>query len=813
MSVKYINIVHHSHTDFGYTDHPLRARELQRRYIDDVVDYTLGSLDKSPPFAWTCETLIPVWDWWQAASSAEQERFLRALDAGVLDVMGLPFNITAFLSAMEWDYMMDWIPRELWDRMRINCAMQNDVNGLHTGGIMKLMDRGIHSLWIGPNTYNALPPLPTPGAFWWKMPDGRRLFVWLNASYCDGYFIFNPNWRQGPVPNSTDLRYRPPREGEMFNINEESMYKSHALCVKNIAMIEGSGPPNAELSRDGFTQNKIYGSYPYANLCVSVTNQWRIDNDPPFYPLRSFVEKWNGLGLKPQLRLTTASQAMAYIREEAGNSPAEYSGEWPDWWANGTPSLPVELSLSRKAKRILESARSPVFGGTTWQETTMKDAALYNLCMFDEHTYGSWAGTARPYSFEARSGRAEKDIFAYRALDSAQALLAAKTARLYDVREEGIFIINPDTNPYSGWIELPANCLRGAYSGMKNYKTGGFIPFEFIDGNGDFTRPVSPDHISDEDISETFADKLPRQLVRAWLEKLPPCSVARFIPGDGDPQDMPSPIPNPEILTDSQGWPVYARIGDTLLFDSEPGGFLSITAKGFGPRWIFKDIFIEENPEERQKMAAERLSQIPAEYPWITERTENDHELVFTQKFSHPSLTWGKRILRIYKAENKVAAALRLNRRSNHHPEIYYASFEAVQNAGIPMISNAGGVFVPGSQIPGSCMDYYAIDGWVFYQIPGGGKQGENGWLISSRDAAVVSFNYPHVSQRIHQFPRSAPKVLFMLFNNTWDTNFAADSHGVMEFTFDIAPCDDVRHAEALAWSLTTAPVVAVNLR
>jgi hypothetical protein len=77
----------------------------------------------------------------------------------------------------------------------------------------------------------------------------------------------------------------------------------------------------------------------------------------------------------------------------------------------------------------------------------------------------------------------------------------------------------------------------------------------------------------------------------------------------------------------------------------------------------------------------------------------------------------------------------------------------------------------------------------------------------------VVSFGQPNVSQRINRFPENAGTALFMLFNNTWDTNFAADSHGIMEFTFDIAHCPSVESAEGLAVSLAASPVVAVNLR
>ena len=58
-----------------------------------------------------------------------------------------------------------------------------------------------------------------PTAFWWKMPDGRRLFVWLGDHYTRGfYYFYADTWRRGPVPESTDTRYRPARPGELFAV-------------------------------------------------------------------------------------------------------------------------------------------------------------------------------------------------------------------------------------------------------------------------------------------------------------------------------------------------------------------------------------------------------------------------------------------------------------------------------------------------------------------------------------------------------------------------------------------------------------------
>jgi alpha-mannosidase len=77
------------------------------------------------------------------------------------------------------------------------------VNGFPRAGAKALLDRGIHRLFTGINEDSGGPPFRRPSAFWWKQPDGRRLFVWLNQGYGSGFDFFErAEWRRGPVPRA-----------------------------------------------------------------------------------------------------------------------------------------------------------------------------------------------------------------------------------------------------------------------------------------------------------------------------------------------------------------------------------------------------------------------------------------------------------------------------------------------------------------------------------------------------------------------------------------------------------------------------------
>jgi hypothetical protein len=126
-----------------------------------------------------------------------------------------------------------------------------------------------------------------------------------------------------------------------------------------------------------------------------------------------------------------------------------------------------------------------------------------------------------------------------------------------------------------------------------------------------------------------------------------------------------------------------------------------------------------------------------------------------------------------------------------------------------PQATCGGRPFEPfHDQLPGTCRDYFGIDGWVQYTTP----QGQ--WLWVSRDAPLVSFGGAQVLQHLTDPPKDLYHVAAMVFNNFWYTNFVGDSHGVMEFQFDLrwtpqplSPDDVARHVE----SLWLEPPVVIN--
>ncbi len=788
--IKRVDLVMHSHTDIGYTDHPLVTRKRQMQYLDIAVDAVLATKDAPQPekFYWTAEATHCVDDWWREATPARREAMLRAIRTGQLEITAMAMNQTPLMNRAQWDLMvLGWLPPEVRKTATVKVAMQNDVNGCPRAGAMRLLDRGVPFLWMSINGFNGGAPARQPSAFWWKMPDGRKLFVWLNTGYGDGFYFFHDfDWRQGPVPESTDTRYRLPREGDFFHGDEASVRKCHRHLCHRLAALERSG-------------------YDYPSLPLSFTNQWRIDNDPPFPHIPAFVATWNRLGLKPELRLTTAAAALESLQKNVGDTIPVCEGEFTDWWANGSASGPREVAASRHAKRLLAAAASPVFGPMSPAAKEKYETILRELCFFDEHTWGSVDSVGRPHDLDVLGQYNEKSRYAYHAGALAKLLLAER-ARSHTFRQPpGYYVINTAPEPYSGWVTVPASAFREHVAAFRDSKTNRVIPVQRRRGFASFSRANSPDDIFDESRQGTIADHAPDQAVRFWVENIPGRTARRLLPAD--PNEAATPEwPSPTVEVDAHGWPVSARWGDHVLFDQPPGNFVAVDFSEFNGRWLYGEL-LHSHDETRRRNTLRWTYAAPAESPQgQTEIEETPYSIRYTQTLAHPRLMWLKRTLELRKGEPRADLTVRFYRISSELPEWFFIGASLAANGETLPVATCGGLpFTPfHDQIPGTCRDYFGIDGCLLYSS----ADTDRAWI--SRDAPLVTFGKtPEPLQHRQAPPEAVNTVHAMVYDNTWLTNFPCDQPGVMEFRFTLLlqPKRDANTIDALTETVLAEPV------
>ena len=700
LRIRHVDIVHHTHTDIGYTELPSVIRDLQVRYLDAAID----CCRKDPAFRWTVESLIGLDDWRRSANAARQAEFMSLLRAGSIDVMGMPFNQTPFLNAMQWRKMMTWIPEEQWRVLGIKAAMQNDVNGLPRAGAMALLDRGVRRLLMGINADSGGPPFKRPSAFWWKMPDNRRMFVWLGEHY-------------GSAMNYL----KPAREGTRIHSDEERVRAAHGEFAKHMAQLESEG-------------------YEHERLILTFTHPLNYDNGGPFPTLAPFIAAWNRLDLQPSLRLTTATRAVLDMEKACGDRIAELTGEWTDWWANGDASGPREVAASRAAKRYLAAAASPMFGPMPARGQATVERALRDLCLFDEHTWGSHRSVSAPFHHDTLAQYNEKSELAYRPMGAAEMLLRRRLRAKVDPMPAGEYALNPAQAPVSGWAGEGRN--------------------------------------------------------RFWVEKLGPRSVVLKT-------ELPASSDRPVVAAGPDGWPKSAAwAGMTQpLFDGESGEFICTGVEPPADRRTITGLHAKFDRARRDASFRESRAVYKSAVS-----SETQHTLVFSQEFSHERLASGLRTLELWKGEPRARVVVRFDRISSEAPEVLHLAFAMPAGLPLPQVSSGGIPFTPyRDQLKGSCRDYFAIDGWAHY-ASGGGH-----WLWVSRDAPLAAIGRPHVVERHDQEPEERHKILAMVFDNCWHTNFVADSHGRFEFQFDLMWSAEMPAPADYAEALSTGPIPFVN--
>lgn len=793
--IQQLDLIHFTHTDYGFTDHPAVCRDMQVRYLDIALDVVKATrrYPAEARFRWTAEATIAVDDWWQAASPARRREFLAAVRAGQIEVTALPFNNTPFLDRDQWEMMLRWLPESLWKEVNPRTAVQNDVNGFPRAGAKALLDRGGRYLFTGINTTCGDTPLPRLTPFWWKQPDGRRLFAWISLGYGEGFFFFERDeWRRGPLPLAADAQFRPPRAGDILKTDEASLRQAHAVLMSRLLRYEREG-------------------YRHAVLPVSMTSMWRFDNDPPFPPLSDFVAAWNKLGLQPRLRLATVTQAMQELEKVAGATAPEYEGEWTDYWANGTASAPREVAASRFAKRFLAAAQSPVWGELDASVRDRIEALTKDLCLFDEHTWGSGMSVTLPYSLDAQGQWSEKARLAWRPMALAEWLLGQRARTRLVCEAEGLWLANPSPAPFSGWVTVIASSLRDNSQSLLDPETGARLQLYFEPGPV-WGRPEKPADLSADDVAATFPTRSPNRFARFWVEQLPAASVKRFDLRRETVEDQPPRSQlAPTVNTDDQGWPVAAIWPGMSkpLFSAGLGDFVSVKVNGFAPRWVLDDIWNVHDAAKREQIRKEKLEFITAQAGSKAVKEEGAHTIRYTQPLDHPRIQWGERRLEIWKREPRARLTVRFNRISSFDPELLCVVNPMPCDGTLPRLSSGGMGFTPFTdQLGNSCRDYLAIDGWAHYATP------EGHWLWVTRDAPLVTVDGPHPRARLRAPPSRTGRMLAILYDNFWFTNFQGDSSGLMEFQFDLAWRSELagdRAADSLATALVTDPVVVIN--
>jgi len=504
--------------------------------------------------------------------------------------------------------------------------------------------------------------------------------------------------------------------------------------------------------------------------------------------------------LKPDIRLSTAAVALELIRSNYGDSIPEYEGEFTDWWDHLAASTPRETATSRRAKRLLAAAGSPVFGPITESARAKEESILRELCFFDEHTWGTHDAVGRPYDLDVLGSQNEHARYAHHANAFAKLLLAQRACNKFYRKENGYHLVNTAPLPWSGWVDVPSTAFREPVEALRDVVSNRVFPLERRRGFEQWSRANSPDDMLPESEHGTFADNVPNSMVRFWVDNLPGYGSLHLV--CTDPKDAVLPQTTlPFVKTDDQGWPISAQWGNQLLFDRPPGNFISVEFTAFNGRWIHVDIYSGGNNSQRKDILIWRHAD-----PGAVIVEETPYTLSYKQSLTHPRLKWLTRTLEISKVESKARLTVRLYRESSELPEWFFiGSSLSVDGKTMPQASCGDIPFTPFSdQIPNTCRDFFCIDGWINY-VSG---DTQRTWI--SRDAPLVTFGeLPEPLLRCTAPPEMMNSIYAMVYCNLWMSTINSNQRGIMEFSFDyvLGKCNADSSTTELAETILSEPV------
>ncbi|MDZ7269474.1 MAG: glycoside hydrolase [candidate division KSB1 bacterium] len=390
-------LIHHSHTDIGYTEFQPRIERWHVDFIRQALRILADSRARRNPhfdgFKWTCETFWPVEKFLQQAGHEEIQAFEQALQAGEIGLSASYLNLTEL---PDFDLLRRMIARATTYGRKIgvpvDAAMTADINGYSWGFAQALVDNGVENLFSCVHTHHGMFPVGRKQfPFWWETPHGQRVLVWNGEHYHFGNDL-------GVMPGAAAT----------YLIKDEFP----------LSAMYGEVWPIATTRIPRYLARLRQEGYPFDFVPVMVSGL-RNDNAPPSGHIITMIQRWNEThGRHIRLQMVTLGEFFQIVRRTGITLPV-YRGDWPDWWSDGPASCPQYTKIFRQAQRDLRHYRQLC---RRYPQVTPADcsAVEYDLTMFAEHTFQGSESVSHPWNWVPLIISARKKAFAIAAYEGIQ---------------------------------------------------------------------------------------------------------------------------------------------------------------------------------------------------------------------------------------------------------------------------------------------------------------------------------------------------------------------------------------------------------
>ena len=347
-----VHLVLHSHTDLGFTGPVSDVAQLHNENTDRAIAYCreTAHFPEGLRFKWTCEVSWQVQNYLRDRSPEQ---------IGAL--MELVRNETIAIGALYSGELTELLGHEeavrsfayagfLRQRYGIPCdtALLCDVPGCTAGFVQIMAKSGVRSLIIADNNFIApfLPRTDLPRPFIWTGDDRSSVLCWY-----------------------TDHPFYAYVEGEHYGFLE-NRGKVEQMLGEKLLTLEAQG-------------------YPYNRYQI----QYAFDNAPITFVPAQIVQEWALYWDYPKIVLSTAREFLRAMRREHAARLPRRTGDWTDWWGGIVAGFPADEMLTRQyhlrtpAVETLAAFLSVQAGSAPIPDPRIA-RAYDGLLAFDEHSGG-----------------------------------------------------------------------------------------------------------------------------------------------------------------------------------------------------------------------------------------------------------------------------------------------------------------------------------------------------------------------------------------------------------------------------------------
>lgn len=781
--MKTLYLIHHSHTDIGYTDRQEKISRYHRHYIKEVIrildQIEAGEKEEWSGYNYTCENYWQVEQFLAYSTEAEHKKFDYYVKKGAIDISLTYLNVN------------DLVDREILQRkfseaygygqqleVNLNSAMTADINGASWGYAEAMAETGIKNFFTNTHTHHGMFPLYQKQIpFWWETPIGDKILVWSG----DHYQIGNDFYL---IPNS-DQSQQYGLEG--YTQAEEE--RQFALTEARVA--------------DLF-QRLAEEDYPY-DFIPQMISGIVTDNAPPNPRMMEGIHRWNKVhGKDVEIKLVTLNQFFRELRLKDLEFPT-YSGDWPDWWADGVGTTPAATKLYRDAQRKRRVAKKL----DPHEEKGNKDylhEAEQALMMYAEHTWSYHSSTAEPWDSNVNELDFRKSAYATNAhrlisehLDDVLEEMGEEPLQMN--RQSYFKVINPHETQVSDvgriymkhWQTVDDSYYfmsKEGFSELVDCQTGEVIPSQTVDTSKgkevEFLITLEPKEERLVQLRRAIQpDRYQKFLNQAAIAA---DSIADLVSHGG----YHNPVTSHKIETDYFRLRVDSANGLTSLLDKQSGYELIDLDKLHVPfQGIYEKTPIRTDPcTERRRMGRNRKGRIAERDVGslsfveiiadgaVSATIKLDYQLAGTQLYSV--------FYKVYKKSPKISVSVRVQKNNEWAPESLYVplTFNYGEKSEL-VIEKANVLFRPAmDQLPGTNIDFYMHDTGLVY------TDGTGGLIVGIKDTPLLTLGdlEHHDIELANEDNQTKNKdaVYAWVMNNIWETNFKVDLAGFYEFAFDL---------------------------